>query len=143
MCLYQRIYRKWQELQRLFYLSYKVIQLFLIELTNLRNVKRAEIFIRINIFCSQKYICMKYCLYKNVNFLSMFMFILKISELFLADIDECCLLVNNCHKNSTCLNTIGSFVCSCDVGFVGSGELCKGLKCFKFCFRFNLKLKVS
>ena len=35
------------------------------------------------------------------------------------DVDEC--LFNPCHSNAMCNNTVGSFMCSCDFGYVGDG----------------------
>ncbi len=33
---------------------------------------------------------------------------------------------NNCHPNARCMNTIGSFKCSCNPGFTGNGIECIG-----------------
>ena len=41
-----------------------------------------------------------------------------------SDIDECQLEIDNCHMNATCMNTYGSFSCSCDVNFFGDGIIC-------------------
>jgi len=40
------------------------------------------------------------------------------------DIDEC--LTNNggCSANAICTNTIGSFSCTCKIGYVGDGMIC-------------------
>lgn len=40
------------------------------------------------------------------------------------DIDEC--LEARCPENSTCTNTKGSFVCTCNTGFSRDGEFCLG-----------------
>ena len=40
------------------------------------------------------------------------------------DIDEC--LSHPCDSNATCLNTIGSFTCTCIEGFTGDGSQCDG-----------------
>lgn len=42
------------------------------------------------------------------------------------DIDECSLFMDNCHQNSNCTNTDGSFVCTCDSGYTGNGIFCQG-----------------
>ena len=42
------------------------------------------------------------------------------------DVDECDLGIDNCHPNATCTDTDGSFECSCDPGFTGSGTDCAG-----------------
>ena len=43
----------------------------------------------------------------------------------LADIDECFRKDQNCHKEAECVNTVGSFNCSCKLGFEGDGADCK------------------
>ena len=42
------------------------------------------------------------------------------------DIDECDMDTDNCHSYATCNNTIGSFTCTCDEGFMGDGVNCAG-----------------
>ena len=45
---------------------------------------------------------------------------------FFSDIDECVSEeMNDCHVNSTCVNTIGNYSCTCDEGFFGSGFECQ------------------
>ena len=40
------------------------------------------------------------------------------------DINECEINTDNCHKNATCSNNVGSFKCVCDAGFHGNGTNC-------------------
>ena len=43
------------------------------------------------------------------------------------DLDECDeSSTNSCHPNATCINSIGSFLCSCLDGFTGDGVNCSG-----------------
>ena len=41
-----------------------------------------------------------------------------------ADIDECLLGSHSCDRNAMCMNTDGSFTCSCYPGFTGDGQSC-------------------
>ena len=45
---------------------------------------------------------------------------------FILDIDECAKDTDNCHADSTCTNTKGSFHCSCRHGYSGDGINCVG-----------------
>ena len=42
----------------------------------------------------------------------------------MADVDECVAGMDNCDANATCSNIVGSFTCSCNSGFSGSGVNC-------------------
>ena len=42
-----------------------------------------------------------------------------------SDIDECS-SENECHVNATCMNTMGSYTCSCNSGYQGDGRNCAG-----------------
>ena len=44
------------------------------------------------------------------------------------DADECALSENNsCHANATCVNTVGSYNCTCNAGYTGNGTNCTQL----------------
>ena len=46
---------------------------------------------------------------------------------FFVDIDECMTeSANNCDEDAVCLNSLGSFVCTCGDGFFGNGVECDG-----------------
>ena len=40
------------------------------------------------------------------------------------DIDECASGEHDCHVNAECLNTEGTFYCTCSEGYFGSGTVC-------------------
>jgi len=43
------------------------------------------------------------------------------------DIDECELEMDNCHPDARCVNTPGSFTCTCNMGYEGDGVTCVDL----------------
>ena len=46
---------------------------------------------------------------------------------YTADINECEVGAANCAPDATCVNTLGSFECQCNEGFVGDGRtVCVG-----------------
>ena len=50
------------------------------------------------------------------------------SLICITDIDECTLGVHGCSRNAECINTEGSYTCSCQHGFVGDGIICLNSK---------------
>jgi len=67
------------------------------------------------------------------------------------DIDECASNTHKCDLHSSCVNTIGSYKCSCFDGFSGTGLKCTGyllskkflpdcLKCFKLIYSVYLRV---
>ena len=47
---------------------------------------------------------------------------------------------DNCDSEATCTNTQGSFLCSCNLGYFGSGSLCTRIL-FLFFFSFQLQVQ--
>jgi hypothetical protein len=54
----------------------------------------------------------------------------------LIDFDECGNHTDNCSALATCTNTIGSYNCSCNSGYIGTGFECEGILPSSFCFFF-------
>lgn len=44
----------------------------------------------------------------------------------IVDFDECSGGISDCHFNADCINTEGSYNCTCKPGFVGNGTTCQG-----------------
>ena len=44
------------------------------------------------------------------------------------DFDECSLGSHDCSADAYCSNTVGSFTCTCNRGFVGDGKTCLSKK---------------
>ncbi|XP_058970039.2 epidermal growth factor-like protein 6 [Pocillopora verrucosa] len=42
-----------------------------------------------------------------------------------SDVDECAANTHDCAADADCINTDGSFICSCQVGYTGDGKLCQ------------------
>ena len=45
---------------------------------------------------------------------------------YFLDIVECSANSHNCHVNATCTNRVGSFFCTCNIGYTGNGSYCQG-----------------
>ena len=45
-----------------------------------------------------------------------------------ADLDECNTNTHNCDANADCVNTVGSYSCTCKAGYTGDGQSCNGKK---------------
>ena len=46
---------------------------------------------------------------------------------FFLDVDECSGSINYCsYPNAYCVNTVGSFECTCASGYTGNGTVCEG-----------------
>ena len=46
--------------------------------------------------------------------------------MYVSDIDKCAAGTYNCDANAECINTSGSYTCSCKTGYHGDGENCEG-----------------
>ena len=62
---------------------------------------------------------------------------------FLQDINECD-SNNTCDRNASCSNTVGSFQCICQNGFLADGKNCKGVNNMNYTrLKFGLLLHSS
>ena len=52
------------------------------------------------------------------------------------DIDECTLSIDDCVDGATCMNTAGSFTCTCPPGYSGDGRASR-----KGCFGMSMYFK--
>ena len=52
--------------------------------------------------------------------------ILDILKYFALDEDECTSGATDCREGASCVNTIGSYSCTCKAGFSGDGTTCEG-----------------
>ena len=63
-------------------------------------------------------LCINQCIYFLYSPHNIFIF---------SDIDECAdSRDNNCSSNANCSDTIGSYACTCKVGYTGDGFTCEG-----------------
>lgn len=62
--------------------------------------------------------------------------------LTIADMDECTNACNDCHVNANCTNTVGSFNCTCKVGYTGNGRVCSGNSYVVVIFNLLTQFKV-
>lgn len=46
--------------------------------------------------------------------------------LYFLDVDECTSASQKCHANADCVNTHGSYPCTCKPRFIGDGHSCTG-----------------
>ena len=42
------------------------------------------------------------------------------------DVNECELEIDSCNSNADCMDTDGSYNCTCKLGFTGNGTACDG-----------------
>ena len=49
-------------------------------------------------------------------------------DILFLDIDECTLSIDSCDNNATCNNTVGSYTCTCNIGYTGDGFTCTGMR---------------
>ena len=77
------------------------------------------------------------CVFKHITYCNgiiLYVVHSKLGDLYItflyimscADINECLEDTDNCHPDATCSNTIGSFNCTCNSGYTGSGIVCDG-----------------
>ena len=46
--------------------------------------------------------------------------------ILLLDVDECKAAIKPCHADATCTNSVGSYTCTCNSGYLGDGKTCTG-----------------
>lgn len=63
---------------------------------------------------------------------------LKVGFVCVLDINECAVGTHNCHADSNCSNTKGSYYCTCLTGYSGNGVSCVGM-CGNLCFIIKLR----
>jgi len=49
-----------------------------------------------------------------------------------ADIDECASNNGGCCAQAVCKNTLGSYTCTCRLGYTGDGKTCRGELTYAF-----------
>ena len=96
-----------------------------------------NVYMYMYILCIYVYIhiCIIYIFISPLVIINMFyvLIIIKCNYLLLmiyllfTDINECTNSTNDCHQNSTCTNSIGSYSCKCNQGFNGNGTSCIGM----------------
>ena len=62
----------------------------------------------------------------QVCFFLLLCFLLLFLNYFTLDVDECSEGTHTCSGDATCMDTDGSFTCSCHPGFTGNGLNCTG-----------------
>ena len=53
------------------------------------------------------------------------------------DIDECAEETHHCHKSATCSNTVGAWLCTCNMGHDGNGKDCEDINECELGFKFE------
>ena len=51
---------------------------------------------------------------------------IHLNTLLLPDVDECTGAIHKCDVNAECINTHGSYNCTCKPGYTGDGINCTG-----------------
>lgn len=50
-----------------------------------------------------------------------------LTKYLVLDLDECNeILLNGCSQDAFCNNTVGSYTCTCNIGYAGDGLYCSG-----------------
>jgi len=44
----------------------------------------------------------------------------------LPDIDECAADMDDCHAQAVCMDIDGGYICTCNTGYTGDGQVCSG-----------------
>lgn len=52
--------------------------------------------------------------------------VISVAAIFVLDVNECIASSPVCDVNAICNNTLGSYLCTCKLGFSGDGKTCQG-----------------
>ena len=64
---------------------------------------------------------------KHIYCSTIFILLYLFTFSFYADIDECVAGNSECDVRADCVNTAGSYNCTCKTGFSGNGSTCEGM----------------
>lgn len=79
-------------------------------------------------------------------FILWMIFVLTMHYFICKDVDECSNGTHKCSPTAECVNTDGSYRCTCKEGYSGDGVFCSGKINFYLCFAqilHNLKVNVT
>ena len=93
----------------------------------MRDTLVMDLYVKVNIVVFEFTLHIQFRIFdrKNIQPVTMNGFI-QDTLTFNADIDECLMDIHDCAVNATCTNMIGSYMCTCNKGYIGDGFVCEG-----------------